>query len=217
MIPKSGHRFSEKIMLQQQIRTRWRFEEKSSRSEPEIQMERQMNWGNLLFSYEGRINRAKFWLAVLVYFVASIVAAIVGLGISDAVGQLLINGVSLVAFVSGIFVAIKRLHDRDRSGWWLLLFYIAPSVLLAIGIIWAVAAIVAGSSGGIGWLIILAGFAVGIWGFVELGCLRGTIGPNQYGPDPLMLPAPGSTAVPPPAPPPSTMAPPPPPLPPRAP
>ena len=26
---------------------------------------------------------------------------------------------------------------------------------------------------------------VGLWFFVELGCLRGTVGPNQYGPDPL--------------------------------
>ena len=31
----------------------------------------------------------------------------------------------------------------------------------------------------------LAAFAVGVWAFVELGCLRGTIGPNRYGPDPL--------------------------------
>src|SRR4051794_3687609 len=31
MIPKSGYRFSEKIMLQQKSRARWRFEEKSSR------------------------------------------------------------------------------------------------------------------------------------------------------------------------------------------
>ncbi|MET0632210.1 MAG: hypothetical protein ABWY92_15240, partial [Xanthobacteraceae bacterium] len=32
MIPKSGHRFSEKIMLHQRARVGWRFEEKSSRS-----------------------------------------------------------------------------------------------------------------------------------------------------------------------------------------
>ena len=31
----------------------------------------------------------------------------------------------------------------------------------------------------------LAAFAIGVWAFVELGCLRGTIGANQYGPDPL--------------------------------
>ncbi len=31
----------------------------------------------------------------------------------------------------------------------------------------------------------LGSFAISIWGFVEIGCLRGTEGPNQYGPDPL--------------------------------
>ena len=31
----------------------------------------------------------------------------------------------------------------------------------------------------------LAAFAIGIWAFVELGCLRGTIGVNPYGPDPV--------------------------------
>jgi uncharacterized membrane protein YhaH (DUF805 family) len=28
---------------------------------------------------------------------------------------------------------------------------------------------------------------LGIWGFVELGCLRGTAGPNRFGPDPLVV------------------------------
>jgi uncharacterized membrane protein YhaH (DUF805 family) len=31
--------------------------------------------------------------------------------------------------------------------------------------------------------------AIVIWAFVELGCLPGTSGPNQYGPDPLGGPA----------------------------
>jgi uncharacterized membrane protein YhaH (DUF805 family) len=44
-----------------------------------------------------------------------------------------------------------------------------------------------------GILLHLVSFAITIWAFVELGCLRGTIGPNRYGPDPLPPPAlPGS-------------------------
>ena len=31
----------------------------------------------------------------------------------------------------------------------------------------------------------LVAFVIGIWGFIELGCLRGSIGQNRYGPDPL--------------------------------
>ena len=147
-----------------------------------------MDFGNLLFSFEGRINRAKFWLAVLIYVVLSVVVGVIAFAIpSETLGTLLNALVSLFTFVSGIFVAIKRLHDRGKTGWWLLLFYIAPSVLLVLGgIFWLVAAAgdVAGM-GSVGTLFLVAGVAISIWAFVELGCLRGTIGPNQYGPDPL--------------------------------
>ena len=35
--------------------------------------------------------------------------------------------------ISGIAVGIKRLHDRDKGGWWLLLFYVVPGLLGGIG------------------------------------------------------------------------------------
>jgi uncharacterized protein DUF805 len=35
--------------------------------------------------------------------------------------------------VSSIAVAIKRLHDRNKSGWWLLVFYFLPGVIGNIG------------------------------------------------------------------------------------
>jgi uncharacterized membrane protein YhaH (DUF805 family) len=36
-----------------------------------------------------------------------------------------------------------------------------------------------------GIILHLVSFAITIWAIVELGFLRGTIGPNRYGPDPL--------------------------------
>jgi uncharacterized membrane protein YhaH (DUF805 family) len=36
------------------------------------------------------------------------------------------------------------------------------------------------------YILVLAGFALTIWGFVEIGCLRGTAGSNTYRPDPLV-------------------------------
>ena len=147
-----------------------------------------MDWGNLLFSFEGRINRAKFWIAVLVYVVASVIAGVIAfVSPSEMLGTLINGVVSLVAFVSGIFVAIKRLHDRDKSGWWLLLFYIAPGVLAVIGsVAWMFAAMGEGAgAGGFGFVCLAAAAAISIWAFIEFGCLRGTVGPNRYGPDPL--------------------------------
>ncbi|MGH6768443.1 MAG: DUF805 domain-containing protein [Xanthobacteraceae bacterium] len=148
-----------------------------------------IDWGNLLFSFSGRINRGKFWLAVLIYIIISIILTIITAVIgSPTVTNILGFVVNLAVFISGLSVAAKRLHDRNRSAWWLLVFYIVPGLLMGIGMAIALYGAL-GSGGGsmttVGSLLSLVGFGVGIWAFVELGCLRGTVGPNQYGPDPL--------------------------------
>jgi uncharacterized membrane protein YhaH (DUF805 family) len=142
-----------------------------------------MDWKTLLFSFGGRINRGKYWLGVLIVILAYVAAAII-FGVFYAVAGTagaIIGGIALLAaFVVGVWgsiaIGIKRLHDREKSGWWLLLFYLVPGMMSGIG----------QAMGDImGIAISLASFAITIWGFVELGCLKGTTGPNQYGPDPL--------------------------------
>lgn len=159
-----------------------------------------MDWQSLLFSFRGRINRAKYWLAVLAFVVADIVLGLVGWVLGNGVVfQLLSFMVNLVVLIASIAVCIKRLHDRDRSGWWLLLFYAGPVGVALVGgfIFWAAAD---ADAVGANWdwsflglrFCLLAGFALAIWGLVEIGCLRGTAGYNRFGPDPLkprLLPA----------------------------
>jgi uncharacterized membrane protein YhaH (DUF805 family) len=150
-----------------------------------------MNWTTLLFSFKGRINRGKYWLAVLIYmavwttFIAVSLVWLGGLNIDNllsfAGAGLLIWLVGLVLLVletwSGLAVGVKRLHDRNKSGWWILLFWLGPGILGG----WQTATPDLGG----GVILSLAAAAIAIWAFVELGCLRGTPGPNQYGPDPL--------------------------------
>jgi len=45
-----------------------------------------------------------------------------------------------------------------------------------------------------GFVLGLASFVISIWALVEIGFLRGTVGPNQYGPDPLQPPNVASVA-----------------------
>ena len=153
-----------------------------------------MNLIDLLFGFQGRINRAKFWLALLIYVVFFF--AVVGITMAVSSSTTAMIGAALVAYIpliiSGIAVGIKRLHDRNKSGWWLLLFYFGPLLLNAIGYY-----VLGGDdSGMLNQIIMYVSFGINIWALVELGCLRGTIGGNQYGGDPLApQPAPPRTIV----------------------
>ena len=136
-------------------------------------------WCRLLFHVGGRINRAKYWLSFLIYFVALLSLYILALVIAALIGipdlALLLVALCLVPIVvSCIAIGIKRLPDRNKSGWWLLVFYVLPSMLSSIG--WHV---------GFGRAIQLASSVLSIWALVELGFLRGTRGRNRYGSDPL--------------------------------
>src|SRR5262245_61157597 len=91
-----------------------------------------INWGHLLFSFSGRINRAKWWLTVLVSIIISVVAAIIAAVVGENAG----NIVSLIAFIPQIWIGLaagaKRLHDLNRTAVWLVFFYLAPVVLIII-------------------------------------------------------------------------------------
>ena len=141
-----------------------------------------MNWRALLFSFSGRINRAKYWLVVLLMVLVLLVATAIGALVfpSGAVGMavpgvIVLLVIVVAVFVSGVAIATKRLHDRDKSAWWLLLFYLAPGFLGAIGDL----------TGDVGLIFHIVSVAISIWALVELGFLRGTTGPNRFGPDPL--------------------------------
>jgi uncharacterized membrane protein YhaH (DUF805 family) len=133
-----------------------------------------VDFWSLLFSFPGRINRAKYWIATTTY--VSVIIALVGLGFFfrfDIIFFVIAALVFIALTVSGVAVGLKRLHDRDMSGWWLLVFYLLPVVLDGIG-------------RQLGNTIILSlGSAMSVWALIVLGFLRGTPGANQYGPDPL--------------------------------
>lgn len=122
----------------------------------------------LLFSFEGRINRAKFWLVLLGIAVVEIIV----LGATGGSAYLTATDPTMVMqsmsstgyipfiifiplFWIGLAVNVKRWHDRDKSGWWVLI-----NLVPVIG---------------------------GLWSLIETGFLPGTRGSNRFGPDPLQL------------------------------
>jgi len=118
-----------------------------------------MNFGQAIASgfqnyvnFSDRAPRSEFWYWTLFAVLASIVSAFIDRMLFDDWAMSPFNSaVGLALFLPGLAVSVRRLHDLDRTGWWILL------ILTVIGTI----------------LLI-------VW-----NCMRGTPGPNRFGPDPL--------------------------------
>ena len=76
---------------------------------------------NLFFSFEGRINRAKYWLVTLIWLAVWILVGTLLVAAMFTTESWLVPGVIglvviIPAIVSGVSVGIRRLHDRDKTG-----------------------------------------------------------------------------------------------------
>jgi uncharacterized membrane protein YhaH (DUF805 family) len=186
-----------------------------------------MDWVWLLFSFEGRINRAKFYLAglvllgLMIFLVFQFVVLSVTFGdprsfgldmgfvglhatlngpksfhlgtddifalvdpatwralpqtdIAGALAHAVVTPLLLWVFLA---VCVKRLHDRDKSGWWMILFFVLP------GLSKQFAERLPDSYFLLPFTSAVSVFT--IWGAVEMYFLKGTRSPNRFGPDPL--------------------------------
>ena len=70
--------------------------------------------------FSGRARRAEFWWFWAVNLGVWVVLAILS-GISDTLGNLLAGIYWLAILVPSLAVAVRRLHDTNKSGWWLLI------------------------------------------------------------------------------------------------
>ncbi len=90
-------------------------------------------WSNYV-NFQGRARRSEYWYPVLCNFIVSLVLGI------------LANIASFLGFLAGIFglavilpslsVAVRRLHDVGKSGWWLFIGLV-PLVGGILLLVWA--------------------------------------------------------------------------------
>jgi uncharacterized membrane protein YhaH (DUF805 family) len=136
-----------------------------------------MDWTTLLFSFNGRINRGKYWLVYLVFVPIFAVVFLLLFFVRGNFPYFAIGAAFLACCYSLTVAAIKRLHDRDKSGWWLLLFWGLPTITQGYQLLIAEMA-----ASNITWYVDLI---ISLWFYVETGFLPGTSGTNRYGLDPL--------------------------------
>lgn len=83
--------------------------------------------------FSGRAGREEYWYFVLFNILANILLTIIAGVVSAEVGFGLLGLYALAVLIPGLAVSIRRLHDTNRSGWWLLVSLIpviGPFVLL---------------------------------------------------------------------------------------
>ncbi|HWT13689.1 MAG TPA: DUF805 domain-containing protein [Allosphingosinicella sp.] len=152
--------------------------------------------------FSGRSRRMEFWMwqlfQFIVYFVVVLLAMVFGGGMMMMAGDpssmaaagggmliimLLYLVYALAVLVPSIAVAVRRLHDTNRSGWWILA-PVAPYVVAILAGMMAVSSPdMAGAAGILALICMLVALALAIT-LLVFYFLEGTRGPNKYGPDP---------------------------------
>lgn len=163
--------------------------------------------------FKGRARRSEFWLWSLALFVMYAViegvmfsAVPAATGSSDPAQAManmmrfmpLLNLLGLALFLPNLAVQIRRLHDSNRTGWWVVLpigVFIAGLILFLATTAGKLAGMFktpAASPDPAAIFSIVGSAMLFIWlptmisGIVILVffCLDGTAGPNRFGPDP---------------------------------
>jgi len=72
--------------------------------------------------FEGRAQRKEYWMFVLFNFIIVVILGFIeGLLHTDLTVNVLSGIYSLAVLIPSIAVGVRRLHDTDRSGWWMLI------------------------------------------------------------------------------------------------
>lgn len=163
--------------------------------------------------FKGRACRSEFWWFVLFTLIVDVALDFVmGLFMIPLLfkgefnAESITNVSSPFGIVSLVFalafllpslgVMVRRLHDTNKSGWWVFLFYMLSLIVVAVTVVLGLTSFAFGENPAntaedfpfvfllVLVILCLLLFAFGIVLLVWF-CTRGTIGYNKYGPDPL--------------------------------
>ena len=74
--------------------------------------------------FAGRARRSEFWYFYLFTILASIVASILQRALTNSQNGIITAIVGLALVLPSLAVAVRRLYDTSRSGWWLFIVII---------------------------------------------------------------------------------------------
>ncbi len=139
-----------------------------------------MDWVHLFTSFEGRITRQPFWIAVAIFVVIDIAMSL------TIPGDRLSAVLDLVLTYPQFAVCAKRGHDRNTPIWVVGLFFAINAtfdLLLLAGFL--TLDDLKSAPPTLAVVFAIPFFVIALALIIDLGFRRGTVGPNRYGPDPL--------------------------------
>lgn len=159
----------------------------------------------LFFSFDGRISRKSYLLSIAVVTLGmfALMHAVTAIATADPLASALWSfrredigiwgpvyvGVVVVALWPGLALLTKRLHDRSYPMWVALALYlgilIATAALFGFGLVKPGMADPGELSSGSVVIATLVMWPISIWFAAQSMFMRGVVGPNAYGPDPL--------------------------------
>lgn len=134
-------------------------------------------------TFRGRASRSEYWWFVLFVALGGFVGGLLESAMGSD-GQALSGVFSLATFLPSLSAQVRRLHDTNRSGWWIGGFYLAfiPFVLM-VGVLAGFGESIS-PGGGAGALLAMV-FGLSMLGYVITMIIfmvsRGTPGPNRFG------------------------------------
>ena len=136
-----------------------------------------------LFSFKGRARRVEFLLVMLGIAVAIAVMLMIAIASNFRLIPSPI-GLGIVIAIMWVYLAAmtRRLHDHNKSAWYIFLYLGVPSVLQMFKHDSDGSFRIMLFSGGLNSFLDIVCFAISIWMSVELFALRGSTSGNQYGP-----------------------------------
>jgi uncharacterized membrane protein YhaH (DUF805 family) len=139
----------------------------------------------LFLSFEGRINRAKWWAtaSVILLFRTVLVSTIAGFNLAPRTFTILAVTIYIALFPLAYAVNAKRFHDRNKSGSTALYGMIpnwTTSLLGALGLTGSLA-----EPNTLGYICGSIDLLVSSWFLFDLGLMKGSPGTNRFGADPV--------------------------------
>ena len=126
-------------------------------------------------SFKGRASRSEFWWFMLCIGLINLAANIVLSPLPPKTAMGLNFLVSLALLLPNLGVTVRRLHDRNLAGWWLLV----PILSL---LFWLLGRGAPGGNAGLVAALLSLSMCIC---YLAILSLPGTAGPNRFGPDPL--------------------------------